>query len=273
MSSAFISYSHKDRIFAEFIATELYNRHADVFIDYQRLVPGAVDEQLAHEIREKQYFVVALSPRSVESDWVKDEIGFAREIKDKKYIIPLVLEEIEWDSVFRLIRLYRVYFTGWNGDTRMYEGIEQLASLMKLPSELKVSETKANLACNRYENKERGLIEEPPRPHISNKISSHFENERTQFLRAMQRESKHQRRKPEFCPNTIVSGKGIGIAQYKTGQRAPVSGRYNWVRYTDGSRDRRPETNELQVRMTREDVFPPIRSTNKGAWWQWAGID
>jgi hypothetical protein len=55
---------------------------------------------------------------------------------------------------------------------------------------------------------------------------------------------------------------------YKTGAKAPTSGRYKFVRYTDGTTTPSPTSEERIIRLTRGEVFPPIRSCNKGAHWQ-----
>lgn len=55
---------------------------------------------------------------------------------------------------------------------------------------------------------------------------------------------------------------------HKTGDTAPHSGRYSFVRYTDGTTTPAPTAEERIISLTRGATFPPIRSCNKGAWWQ-----
>lgn len=55
---------------------------------------------------------------------------------------------------------------------------------------------------------------------------------------------------------------------YKTGDTAPQTGRYQFVRYTDGSTYPAPTSEERVIPLSRGETFPPIRSCNKGAWWQ-----
>lgn len=55
---------------------------------------------------------------------------------------------------------------------------------------------------------------------------------------------------------------------YKTGDTAPQAGRYQFVRYTDGTTAPAPTSEERVIPLSRGEVFPPIRSCNKGAWWQ-----
>lgn len=54
---------------------------------------------------------------------------------------------------------------------------------------------------------------------------------------------------------------------YKTGDKAPRTGRYQFVRYTDGTQSPSPTAEERVITLTAGETFPPIRSCNKGAWW------
>ena len=54
---------------------------------------------------------------------------------------------------------------------------------------------------------------------------------------------------------------------YKTGDIAPHTGRYQFVRYTDGSTSPAPTPEERVIPLSRGETFPPIRSCNKGAFW------
>ncbi|MEN9935879.1 MAG: hypothetical protein RLZZ387_2458 [Chloroflexota bacterium] len=58
---------------------------------------------------------------------------------------------------------------------------------------------------------------------------------------------------------------------YKTGDTSPATGRYEFVRYTDGSTTPSPTSQERVIPLSRGEVFPPIRSCNKGAWWRQIG--
>jgi hypothetical protein len=50
-------------------------------------------------------------------------------------------------------------------------------------------------------------------------------------------------------------------ALYQTGQEAPYSGRYEFVRYTDGTTTPSPTSNERVIPLSRGENFPPIRSS------------
>jgi YjzC-like protein len=53
---------------------------------------------------------------------------------------------------------------------------------------------------------------------------------------------------------------------YKTGDTAPYTGRYEFVRYTDGSTAPAPTSEERIIPLSRGETFPPVKSCNKGAW-------
>lgn len=56
--------------------------------------------------------------------------------------------------------------------------------------------------------------------------------------------------------------------RYKTGQRSPVNAYYAWDGYTDGTYSPSPTTEELKIKLERDEVFPPINSVDKGAYWK-----
>ncbi|MDE2818774.1 MAG: YjzC family protein [Chloroflexota bacterium] len=58
------------------------------------------------------------------------------------------------------------------------------------------------------------------------------------------------------------------MARYKTGQKAPKTGNYDWDGYLGGTRTPRPTREEQRIRLTAGKTFPPINSADKGAWWR-----
>ena len=68
--------------------------------------------------------------------------------------------------------------------------------------------------------------------------------------------------------NIVTTSTQTGL--YKTGDTAPYSGRYEFVRYTDGTTTPRPTDNEKIIPLQRGETFPPIKSCNKGAWWRYS---
>lgn len=55
---------------------------------------------------------------------------------------------------------------------------------------------------------------------------------------------------------------------YRTGQEAPKTGTYSWVKYTDETVSPPPTANEQQIPLEQGEKFPPVRSAGKAAWWR-----
>lgn len=57
------------------------------------------------------------------------------------------------------------------------------------------------------------------------------------------------------------------MAIYKTGQEAPKTQNYSWVKYTDWTTTPSPTNEEKIIPLSKGEVFPPINSCDKGAYW------
>lgn len=55
---------------------------------------------------------------------------------------------------------------------------------------------------------------------------------------------------------------------YKTGEQAPRSGKYRFVKYSNGRTTPTPTAEEKTIYLKKGSNFPPIRSANKAAWWR-----
>ena len=91
MTQVFISYSRKDIKFARRLAGDLEKAGFDVWWDisdlkggddWVRFIPAAIEAS--------QYFVVLLSPNSIQSEWVEKEYSYA--IRLRKKIIPAMIK-------------------------------------------------------------------------------------------------------------------------------------------------------------------------------------
>jgi hypothetical protein len=56
--------------------------------------------------------------------------------------------------------------------------------------------------------------------------------------------------------------------RFKTGEKCVNSGRYVFDGYLDGSSTPPPKPEERQEPIAKGNTFPPIRSCNKGCWWE-----
>jgi hypothetical protein len=104
----FISYSRVDQAFALKLAKDLGARGFRVWIDQQAIPAGANwDVQVEEGIRKSDCVLAILSPASVDSQQVRDEVLLARHAGKK--IFPILYQPCE--APMNLLRLQRVDFT------------------------------------------------------------------------------------------------------------------------------------------------------------------
>lgn len=98
MGHIFISYSHNDSDYAHKLAENLQKIGFEAWID-ERLDYGSQwPQELQKQLDSCSAFIVIMSPRSYESDWVQSELQRAR--RKSKPIFPMLLEGDEpWLSV------------------------------------------------------------------------------------------------------------------------------------------------------------------------------
>ena len=97
--TAFLSYSHEDRGFAERIATELRKAGIDVKIDIWEIKPGdsLIQKIFVEGLSNCDIFLILISNASVRSKWVREELDYAmiKKIDGVTRIIPLIKEKCE----------------------------------------------------------------------------------------------------------------------------------------------------------------------------------
>lgn len=107
MSHLFFSYSRLDKDYAIRLAGDLRGLGARLWIDQLDIKPGDHWERsIENAIKSARGLLVVLSPRSVASDNVLDEISYARD--HGKVILPVLIEKCE--IPFRLHRLQYIDF-------------------------------------------------------------------------------------------------------------------------------------------------------------------
>ena len=88
MTQVFISYSRKDTEFVERLAADLQTAGLEVWYDLSGLEGGTRwGSEIQAAIEQSQFFLVVLSPNSLESKWVQREFLYAEGLNLK--IIPL----------------------------------------------------------------------------------------------------------------------------------------------------------------------------------------
>lgn len=104
----FLSYARADAEFALRLAGDLRAAGVDLWIDQRDILPSQRwDRAIEVALRGCAAVVVILSPRSVASENVLDEVGFA--LDHKKEVVPLLIESC--DVPIRINRLQHVDFT------------------------------------------------------------------------------------------------------------------------------------------------------------------
>ncbi len=89
MNRVFISYSRRNRTFAERLARDLSDAGLEVWVDFRQIHAGEMWEQEIYRGLERAEIVVlCLSPDAVTSQWVQREVEIARE--QSKFIIPVM---------------------------------------------------------------------------------------------------------------------------------------------------------------------------------------
>src|SRR5437016_3664094 len=122
MGRYFLSYARADAPFALRLAEDLRAAGVDVWIDQIDIPPSRRwDRELEAALRASAGVIVILSPRSVASENVMDEVGFA--IDQEKDVIPVLYQACE--VPLRINRIQRIDFTG---DYRV--ALERCASVL-----------------------------------------------------------------------------------------------------------------------------------------------
>ena len=132
--TTFISYSRANSDFAVRLAKDLKAVGHDIWLDQLDIPTGARwDDELEKALRTCTTFLIILSPESIKSQNVKDEIGYA--IDAGKHILPLMIKQCE--VPFRLRRFQYVDFTNEahdEYDERFMETKALLSNTEQLPT-------------------------------------------------------------------------------------------------------------------------------------------
>jgi hypothetical protein len=125
---AFISYSRANKEFATKLVKGLRAGGYPVWFDLLDIPTGARwDDEVEKALRECSIFMIILTPASIASENVKDEIGYA--IDHGKRILPVLLEEC--DVPLRLRRFQYVDFTTKSFDEGFESAKELLSDLIE----------------------------------------------------------------------------------------------------------------------------------------------
>lgn len=120
----FLSYSRANKDFAVKLAKELKSSGFDIWLDQLDIPAGARwDQEVEKALRESEIFMLILTPSSIASENVKDEIGYA--IDNGKRFLPVLLEKCE--VPLRLRRFQYADFTNKSFD----DGLKAVTELLQ----------------------------------------------------------------------------------------------------------------------------------------------
>ena len=97
----FISHSHQDNAFCHAIVAALRDAGADVWYDEHDLGAGRLQEEILRELDTRKIFAVIHSKHAIASKWVKREMDWAEELKERdptRVILPVTAGQIERDD-------------------------------------------------------------------------------------------------------------------------------------------------------------------------------
>ncbi|MEK9772425.1 MAG: SUMF1/EgtB/PvdO family nonheme iron enzyme [Opitutae bacterium] len=87
----FVSYAHADKVVVFDAMRQLHDRGANIWYDEGIKPAGEWVEEIAHAIKASCLFLVFISPRSVDSRYVKSEVGYA--LSENKEVLTVFVEE------------------------------------------------------------------------------------------------------------------------------------------------------------------------------------
>ena len=125
MAQIFFSYARPDSEFAEKLANDLRSAGVSLWFDQYDILPGdRWDSAVQNALKSSPWLLVVLSPHSVASENVMDEVAEA--LKLGKKVVPVL--HLQCDIPFRIARLQYADFT-----TSYQSGMKQLLRIVGAP--------------------------------------------------------------------------------------------------------------------------------------------
>lgn len=167
-SITFISYSHQNREICRQIA-ESMERTGEISVWYDNgLIPGEeYRKRIASTIRDADFFAVLLSETSVRSEWVLDEVEYAKKMRKK--ILPIYIEDVELpEDLDMILQRYHSLFWHLRTSDRQFESMI-VASLLNKPvkDEGKSQLGNGNEFSEAENRRMRELLQEEVQSHYS----------------------------------------------------------------------------------------------------------
>jgi hypothetical protein len=109
MPKIFISHSNQDNVLTRQLATDLKAMGATVWVDFEQIASGNFAKSINEGLANSEYVILVKSPNSLASDWVREEVDAALNLRIKGRItnvITLTAEDCSdsdvpaiWDSL------------------------------------------------------------------------------------------------------------------------------------------------------------------------------
>lgn len=118
----FISYSHHDRELCKQLSKMLEDKtKVQVWYDKELIAGETFRKKIVEAIRDSDYFVVLLSGDSILSEWVLDEVEYAKRLH--KRILPVYAEETKLpDELDMILQRYHCLFWYLRSSNQQFEG-------------------------------------------------------------------------------------------------------------------------------------------------------
>lgn len=95
--SVFLSYQRRSSsVHARYLNDKMQEWRIDVFLDVEDITQGRFDEIIEREIAKRDYFIVILTPTTLQSEWVVREIEAA--IRHRKQIISVLMDGFDFNQ-------------------------------------------------------------------------------------------------------------------------------------------------------------------------------
>ncbi|MGK7880471.1 MAG: TIR domain-containing protein [Crocosphaera sp.] len=131
MTDVFLAYADKDEKFKEKIRKSLMRESLTIWTNTTDIKTGITFQEAINQgVEEADNFVYLISPDSLESAYCQQELAHA--FANNKRIIPLLIQEIELDSIPSQVReLQFIDFTAYQQEEKYQESITQLLKELK----------------------------------------------------------------------------------------------------------------------------------------------
>lgn len=108
MDTAFISHSSLDKYFVDLLIQLLKYHHIRTWYDSHDVKPGTkYTEEIENGLKAADYFIVVISQNSINSKWITRETASFLASKPDAMILPLVIEKVSADEVFKGLEEYQ----------------------------------------------------------------------------------------------------------------------------------------------------------------------